>query len=161
MKLREFKITTASLKNKNTIYLLIVLLAASGFLTYRSLPKEMFPEMALPMIMIQTIYPGNAPVDMENLVTRPIEKEVFTVDGIKTMSSNSSQDNSSILIDFNSDVNIKTALQDVKDAVDRAKSELPDDLPVDPIILDIDPSEFPVININLSGKRSGKHKPTV
>ncbi|MCD4794429.1 MAG: efflux RND transporter permease subunit [Bacteroidales bacterium] len=154
MKLREFKITTASLKNKNTIYLLIVLMVISGLMTYRTLPKEMFPEVALPMIMVQTPYPGNAPVDMENLVTRPIEKEVFTVDGIKNMSSNSSQDNSSILIEFNSDVNIKTALQDVKDAVDRSKNGLPDDLPVDPMVLDIDPSEFPVININISGEYS-------
>ncbi len=151
MKLREFKITTASLINKNTIYLLVFILAIAGGLTYKNLPKEMFPEVALPMIMIQTPYPGNAPSDIENLVTKPIEKEVFTVTGIKNMTSTSSQDNSMIMLDMNSDVNIKTALQDVKDAVDRANSELPDDLPVDPVVIDIDPSEFPVININLSG----------
>jgi len=151
MKRREFNITTASLKNKNTVYLLILILAIAGGLTYKNLPKEMFPEVALPMVMIQTPYPGNAPSDIENLVTKPLEKEIFTVSGIKNMSSTSSQDNSMIMLDMNSDVNIKTALQDVKDAVDRAKSELPDDLPVDPVVLDIDPSEFPVININLSG----------
>ncbi|MCF6366678.1 MAG: efflux RND transporter permease subunit [Bacteroidales bacterium] len=151
MKRREFNITTASLKNKNTVYLLIAILAIAGGLTYKNLPKEMYPEVALPMVMIQTPYPGNAPSDIENLVTKPLEKEVFTVNGIKNMTSTSSQDNSLIMLDMNSDVNIKTALQDVKDAVDRAKSELPDDLPVDPVVLDIDPSEFPVININLSG----------
>jgi len=151
MQLRDFKLTSASLKNKNTVYLLILILTISGGLTYTNMPKEMFPEVALPMIMIQTPYPGNAPGDIENLVTKPLEKEVFTVDGIKDMHSTSSQDNSSILLNFNSDVVIKNALQDVKDAVDRAKSELPDDLPVDPVVIDIDPSEFPVININLSG----------
>ncbi len=151
MQLRDFKLTTASLKNKNTVYLLILILAITGGLTYTNMPKEMFPEVALPMIMIQTPYPGNAPGDIENLVTKPLEKEVFTVDGIKDMHSTSSQDNSTILLNFNSDVIIKNALQDVKDAVDRAKSELPDDLPVDPVVIDIDPSEFPVININLSG----------
>ncbi len=151
MQLRDFKITTASLKNKNTIYLLILILTISGGLTYSNLPKEMFPEVALPMIMVQTPYPGNAPLDMENLVTKPLEKELFTVDGIKDMKSTSSQDNSMIMLNFNSDVNIKDALQDVKDAVDRANGELPDDLPIDPVVVDIDPSEFPVININLSG----------
>jgi len=151
MQLRDFKLTTASLKNKNTIYLLILILTISGGLTYSNLPKEMFPEVALPMIMVQTPYPGNAPLDMENLVTKPLEKELFTVDGIKDMKSTSSQDNSMIMLNFNSDVNIKDALQDVKDAVDRANGELPDDLPIDPIVVDIDPSEFPVININLSG----------
>ncbi len=153
---REFKLTTASLKNKNTVFLIIVLMAFAGLSTYRNLPKEMFPEVALPMIMVNTPYPGNAPLDIENLVTKPIEKEVFTVDGIKDMKSTSSQDISNIIIYLNSDVNIKTALQDVKDAVDRAKSDLPDDLPTDPIIKDIDPSEFPVININLSGDFSTK-----
>jgi len=151
MNLRDFKITTSSLKNKNTVYLLILILAITGGVTYTNMPKEMFPEVALPMIMIQTPYPGNAPGDIENLVTKPLEKEVFTVDGIKDMHSTSSQDNSTILLNFNSDVIIKNALQDVKDAVDRANSELPDDLPVDPVVIDIDPSEFPVININLSG----------
>lgn len=151
MNLRDFKLTTASLKNKNTVYLIILILIITGGTTYVNMPKEMFPEVALPMIMVQTPYPGNAPGDIENLVTKPLEKEVFTVDGIKDMHSTSSQDNSSILINFNSDVNIKNALQDVKDAVDRANSELPDDLPVDPVVIDLDPSEFPVININLSG----------
>ncbi len=151
MQLRDFKITTASLKNKITVYLLIFILAITGIFTYAGLPKEMFPEVALPMIMIQTVYPGNAPNDMESLVTKPIEKEVFTVDGIKKMNSTSSQDVSMIMLDFNSDVNIKNALQDVKDAVDRANAELPDDLPTDPVVIDLDPSEFPVININLSG----------
>jgi multidrug efflux pump subunit AcrB len=154
MEPRSFNLTTASLKNKNTVLLIIILLAVAGLMTYRSLPKEMFPEIALPMIMVQTPYPGNAPLDMENLVTKPLEKEISTIDGIKKLSSNSSQDFSSILIELNSDVNIKTALQDVKDAVDRAKSELPDDLPSDPAVVDVDPSEFPVININISGNYS-------
>ncbi len=156
VKRREFTWTTASLKNRTTIYLLIAILTVAGAVSYRSLPKEMFPEVALPMIMIQTPYPGNAPLDIENLVTKPLEKEIFTVDGIKDMHSTSSQDMSMIILNMNSDVEIKTALQDVKDAVDRAKSELPDDLPVDPVVIDIDPSEFPVININLSGDFSGE-----
>jgi len=58
------------------------------------------------------------------------------------------------LLSFRTDVDIKVALQDVKDAVDKAKSELPDDLPFDPLVEDIDFSEFPVINVNLSGEFS-------
>ncbi len=54
-------------------------------------------------------------------------------------------------MEFNTDVDIKVALQDVKDAVDKAKSELPNDLLQDPLVEDIDFSEFPIININLSG----------
>ncbi len=150
-KLRDFALTTASLKNRNTVYLIIIILIITGGITYKNMAKEMFPDVALPTIMVNTVYPGNTPVDMENLVTRPLEKEIYVVSGIKNMNSTSSQDNSNITIEFNSNVDIKIALQDVKDAVDRSKSELPDDLPIDPMVSDIDFSEFPVININLSG----------
>jgi multidrug efflux pump len=149
--IRDFKLTTAALKNKNTIFLLTFLFALFGIFSYRSLPKELFPDVVIPTVMVQTIYPGNPPVDIENLITRPLENEINTVTGIKKLSSSSTQDNSSIFVEFQTDVDIKAALQDVKDAVDRVKGDLPGDLPADPVVLDIDFSEFPIININLSG----------
>jgi multidrug efflux pump subunit AcrB len=118
------------------------------------MPKELFPDINIPTIMVQTLYPGNPPVDIENLLTRPLEKEIESVKGIKKMTTVSSQDASNVFVEFQTDVNIKTALQDVKDAVDKAKSELPDDLLTDPMVTDIDFSEFPVINVNLSGDYS-------
>ncbi|MBK9292223.1 MAG: efflux RND transporter permease subunit [Bacteroidetes bacterium] len=149
--IRNFGPTTWALKNANTIFLLILILGSFGLFTYRSLPKELFPDIVIPTVMVQTIYPGNPPLDIENLITRELEKEIESVKGIKKMTSLSSQDASSIFVEFNTDVDIKTALQDVKDAVDKAKSNLPDDLPDDPMVSDIDFSEFPIININLSG----------
>jgi len=151
---RNFWLSTWALNNKNTVYLVTVVTILFGFYSYVSLPKELFPEINIPTVMVQTLYPGNPPVDIENLITRPIEKEVESVKGIKDMTSISSQDASNLFIEFNTDVDIKVALQDVKDAVDKAKSELPDDLPFDPMVTDIDMSEFPVININLSGDYS-------
>ncbi len=149
--IREFKLTTAALKNKNTIFLLTFLLALFGIFSYRSLPKELFPDVVIPTIMVQTIYPGNPPIDIENLITRPLENEINTVSDIKELSSTSTQDNSNIFVEFQTDVDIKVALQDVKDAVDRVKGDLPGDLPADPMVLDIDFSEFPIVNVNLSG----------
>jgi len=151
---REFKLTTLALRNKTTILLLTFSVLIFGWISYISLPKELFPEVKLPWIMIMTPYPGNAPLDIENLVTRPIEKELESVNGIKDIKSTSSQGFSYILIVFNSDVETKVALQDCKDAVDKAKDELPDDLPSDPMVQDIDASEFPIVNINLSGDYS-------
>lgn len=149
---REFKLTSLALKNKTTIFLITFLLAAFGIISYRSLPKELFPDVVIPTILVKTIYPGNPPIDMENLVTRPLENEINTITGIKVLSSTSTQDNSDIFVEFQTDIDINDALQDVKDAVDRAKSNLPSDLPTDPIVLDIDFSEFPIISINLSGE---------
>ena len=122
-----------------------------GIFSYKNLPKELFPEIVLPTVLVQTVYPGNPPLDIENLITRPIEKEVESVKGIKEITSTSTQDASLIFVEFNTDVDIKIAIQDVKDAVDKAKSELPNDLLQDPLVEDIDFSEFPIININLSG----------
>ena len=149
--IRNFWLSTWALKNKNTVYLFTLITVIFGLYSYVSLPKELFPDVQFPTVMVQTIYPGNPPVDMENLVTRPLEKEIESVKGIKKMTSSSSQDVSSIFVEFQTNVDIKSALQDVKDAVDKAKTNLPDDLPSDPIVKDIDLSEFPVINVNLSG----------
>ena len=147
IKVREFRPTTIALKNKSTIFLLTLILAVFGIFSYRSLPKELFPDVVIPTIMVKTIYPGNPPVDMENLITRPLENEINTISGIKVLSSTSTQDNSDIIVEFQTDVDIKSALQDVKDAVDRVKPDLPADLPADPVVMDIDFSEFPIINI--------------
>ena len=149
--IRDFKLSTAALKNRNTIFLLTFVIAAFGLFSYVNLPKELFPEVDIPTVLVQTPYPGNSPLDIENLITRPLEKELETINGIKELSSNSIQDASLVIIEFNTNVNIEDAILDVKDAVDKAKSELPNDLLIDPIVIDIDLSEFPIININLSG----------
>jgi multidrug efflux pump len=148
---REFGLTTFALQNRTTVLLLTVLLVLFGIMAYRTMPLEMFPQVNLPYVFVNTIYAGNSPVDIENLVTRPLEKEINTISGIKKLRSVSSQDNSNVFIEFNSDVKIEKALQDVKDAVDKAKSELPNDLKVDPMVIELDFNEFPIINISLSG----------
>ncbi|MBN1339943.1 MAG: efflux RND transporter permease subunit [Bacteroidales bacterium] len=151
---REFGLTTLSLNNKNTIFLLLVVLVGFGIYSYRSLPKELFPDIYIPTVMVQTLYYGNPPIDIENLITRPIEKELESIRGIKKITSNSLQDASVIFVEFNTDVDINQALQEVRDATDKAKRELPNDLLEDPLITDIDFSEFPIIFINLSGEYS-------
>ena len=148
---REFRLTTLALQNRNTVLLLIGLLVIFGLMAYRTMPMELFPQVNLPYVFVNTIYAGNSPVDIENLITRPLEKEINTISGIKQLRSISSQDNSNIFIEFNSDVRIEKALQDVKDAVDKGKSELPNDLRVDPMVIELDFNEFPIINVNLSG----------
>lgn len=152
--IRNFGLSTWAINNKNTVYLFTVATIIFGILAYIALPKELFPDIKIPTVMVQTLYPGNPPVDMENLVTRPMEKQLESVKGIKKMTSISSQDASNVFIEFHTNVDIRKALNDVRDAVDKAKSDLPDDLPSDPLITDIDVSEFPVINVNLSGNFS-------
>ncbi len=152
--IREFKLSTLSLNNGISVFILSALLILFGMYSYRTMPKESFPEIVFPLIYVQTPYAGNTPTDIENLLTRPLEKEIKSVDGVKKLNSESVQDVSIITVEFNIDVSTEDALQDVKDAVDRAMSDLPSDLDQDPVVMDIDLSRIPILNINLSGDYS-------
>ncbi|MBT8196832.1 MAG: efflux RND transporter permease subunit [Bacteroidia bacterium] len=152
--LKTFGLTELSLKNQISVMLLTLLLAFAGLFSYFTMPKESYPEIKMPTIYVSTPYPGNSPLDIENLITRPIEKEIKPIKGIKKINSTCSQDYSAIFVEFNPDVEVEWALQEVKDAVDKAKKDLPTDLDQDPSIEDIDFSEFPIMNVNLSGDYS-------
>ncbi len=152
---RNFPLTTLALTNRNTILLMTLIIALFGVIAYKALPKELFPDVQMPTVYVQTNYFGNPPEDIENLITRPLEKELKTVKGVDNVKSTSAQDASMIFVEFNTNVDIKDALTDVKDAVDKAKSELPNDpLLNDPVVMDLDFSGFPILTINLSGDYS-------
>jgi multidrug efflux pump len=149
--MKEFKISSWSIDNKTSIYVLTIILSVFGLLSYFNMPKEQFPEIVFPQMYIATIYPGTSPSDMEKLVTKHIEKQVKGISGVKKITSNSIQDYSSVLVEFNTDVDVNIAKQKVKDAVDQAKNDLPTDLPDDPQVIEVDVSQVPIMGINLSG----------
>ena len=153
---RRFGPTYLALKNRTTVYILTGIIVLFGIFSYKQMPRESMPEIVVPYIFIQTLYPGNSPVDIENFITRPIEQELKGMQGVKKISSASYQDASIIIVEFNTNVDVKDALQDTKDRVDKSKSELPADLEQDPLVLDLDFSEFPIMNVNLSGDFSMK-----
>ena len=151
---KEFKLTTLALNNKNTIFILLVIIVFMGVNSYVTLPKDSYPEVEQPMVYVGTPYPGNSPVDIENLVTRPLEKEINDISEIDNIKSTSVQDYSTIIVEFDAEMDIDDALQKVKDAVDQAKPDLPNDLDQDPDVFEMNFSEFPIMNINLSGNFS-------
>lgn len=149
--LPEFGLSSFAIQNKTSVFILTAIIAIMGLVAYNQMPKEQFPEVVIPTVLINTIYPGNSPVDIENLVSRHIEKEVKSVKGVKKVSSTSSQDVSSIVVEFNENVEIGKALQDTKDAVDKSKRNLPTDLDTDPQVLEVDVSQVPIVMVNISG----------
>ncbi|MBC7914182.1 MAG: efflux RND transporter permease subunit [Pyrinomonadaceae bacterium] len=146
---KEFGPSSWAIENKTAIYVLVFILTLMGYSAYQSLPKENFPEVIIPKIFVQTIYPGTSPANIENLVTKQIEKQLKSTKGLKKITSNSYQDVSIISAEFNTDVQISEAKQLVKDAVDKA--DLPTDLPDDPIIQDINLADLPIMYVNVSG----------
>ena len=125
-----------------------------GWNSYRSMPKELFPEVVIPTIYISTVYPGNSAADIEDVISKPIENQIKSITGIKSIKSTSAQGYSNVIVEFETDIDIPDALQEVKDAVDKAKTDLPQDLPREPNVFDINFSEFPIVSVNLSGNYS-------
>ena len=152
-KFKEFGPTSWSIKNKTSIYLLMLFVSLGGIFQFLTLPKEQFPDIVIPTIYIQTIYVGNSPKDIENLVTRPIEKQIKSITGakIKKFTSTSQQDYSAIVVEFDTDVKTDVALQKVKDAVDKSQSDLPTDLTTQPTVVEVSFSDQPIMYVNLSG----------
>ncbi|MFY0654072.1 MAG: efflux RND transporter permease subunit [Cyclobacteriaceae bacterium] len=149
---KAFGLTTLAIKNKTTVFVLTALVILMGVSAYINLPKESFPEISQPIVYVGTAHPGNSPVDMENLITRPIEKEINIIDDVEDIKSTSVQDYSTIIIEFTPETDIEDALTKVKDAIDKA--DLPSDLENDPDVFEMNISEMPVMNINLSGDYS-------
>lgn len=150
---KEFMPTTWSIRNKTSIYLLMLFVSLGGIYQFVTLPKEQYPDIVIPTIFVQTVYVGNSPKDIENLVTRPLEKQIKGITGAKItkFTSNSQQDFSAIQIEFDTDVKTDFALQKIKDAIDKAKQDLPKDLTQEPTALEISLSEQPIMYVNLSG----------
>lgn len=143
-------ITAYALKHRITVYVFVGILIISGISAYLSLPREASPDITIPLIIVNTPYIGASPQDVENLITRPLEKELQSIENVKVIRSSSVEGASSITVEFNPNADIDNALQRVKDKVDLAKSELPDDAE-DPVVLEVNFSNIPMMIVALSG----------
>jgi multidrug efflux pump subunit AcrB len=139
------------INNRTAIYIGTLFLCIMGLVAYNNLPKEQFPEIKFPKMYVQTIYPGTSPENMKNLVSKHIEKQLKGITGIKKVTSNSFQDFSIVEAEFNTDVKMDKAKKSVEDALDKARPDLPQNLPNEPQIIEIDVSEIPIMNVNIYG----------
>ena len=147
---KELGITTWAVNHGTAVLILFLIVMLAGSLAYRSIPKESFPEIEIPMIAVNTIYPGVAPGDIESLVTRVLEQELNTVPDLEQLTSTSVEGYSSIVAEFSTSVDMEDALERVREKVDLAKPELPEDAE-DPAIFEFDFQQVPIMQVNLSG----------
>lgn len=156
-KFKEFKPTSWAIDNRVAIYIIAILISVYGLAKFNSMPKEQFPDIVVPTISVTTVYIGNSPKDIENLVTRPIEKELKGISGakVKKIQSTSQTDYSLIVVEFDTDVKTELAKQKVKDAIDKARSDLPTDLTTEPDVQEFAFSEMPIMFVNISGDYEG------
>ena len=156
-KFKEFKPTSWAIDNRTAIYIIAILISVYGLMKFNSMPKEQFPDIVVPTISVTTVYVGNSPKDIENLVTRPIEKQLKGISGAKVnkIQSTSQADYSLIVVEFDTDVKTDLAKQKVKDAIDRARADLPTDLTKEPDVQEFAFSEMPIMFVNVSGDYEG------
>jgi len=143
-------LTDVSIRNRTTVAVLGIIIVLLGCYSYISLPREAFPDIPIPHILISTVYEDVSPEDMETSVTMKIEKELNGIRGVKEIRSSSAEGLSMIDVEFTPDVPSDVALQRVRDHVDRAKGELPVDAK-EPVIKEINLAEFPIMLVGISG----------
>jgi multidrug efflux pump subunit AcrB len=149
---KSFGLTTFSVNNTKTIFLISFIILVGGLIAYTSMPKENFPELKIPEIYIGIAKPGSSPEYMSKKITQSIEKEIGGIKFVDEINSNSVHGYTTIRVKFDFKMPVDEALQKVKDAVDKArtKTDFPR-LPVEPNIFELDPSKMPILNVNLRG----------
>src|SRR5688572_24151022 len=147
---KEFGPTSWSVEHPTMVMVTLAIIVIMGLYSYFTTPQESFPEIEIPSVAVNTIYPGVAPADIESLITRPLEEDLSTISDIKRLTSSSVEGYSSITIEFQTTVDMDEALASVREKVDLAKPELPAEAE-EPQIYEFNFSEVPVVQVNLAG----------
>lgn len=134
-------------------WILMIAIVLLGVSSFNSLPREIQPEINIPIGAVSTILPGASPTDTESLLTEPLEKEIGAISDIKSLTSTSGFGNSLILVEFEAEADLDKRIQDLKDAVDRVKPELPEDA-LEPSVIRAEANDFAIITYSVMGDKS-------
>jgi multidrug efflux pump len=136
--------------NSRVVLATLLLLLVAGWVTYKSLPKELWPDIQLPFIYVNMTLEGVSPDDAERLLARPMEQKMRTIEGLKEFRSLTYPGGGSVVLEFQAGYDIDKALDDVREQVDLAKPDLPEDAD-EPQVFEVAFSRFPVLVVTLSG----------
>lgn len=139
-----------SIRRPLMIIMIILALAMFGVVGFLRLPVDKLPDMELPFITVQTIYPGAGPDQIEQNVVKPIEDQISTISGIKNINSYCLESVAFIILEFNAGIDADFAAIDVKDKIDQILYTLPNDLEK-PIISKFNPNDKPVVTLSVTG----------
>jgi CzcA family heavy metal efflux pump len=144
-------LTDLAIRKSMTAVVLMIIVTIIGAFTYAVLPRESSPDVKIPFVMVYAPYYGTSPEDMENLVTRKIQTQLKSVEDLEEMTSTSSEGVSTVVLEFKPSVDMSDALQKVRDSVELAKPELPQDVRDDILIYELSASDWPIMQVVLSG----------
>ncbi|HLA68117.1 MAG TPA: efflux RND transporter permease subunit [Bacteroidota bacterium] len=145
------RISNIAVDNRVAVYILVAVIVIIGYSTYSSMPRESAPDITIPLVIVSTPYIGVSAADIEGLVTQPLEQALKSLKDIKQITSVSKEGLSTIRVEFNTGIDMEEALRRVRDEVNSTRSDLPNDI-LDPIISEINFSEFPIMFVNVEGE---------
>lgn len=140
-----------SIQRPTFITCIVILMLAIGWISFKRLGVDLFPNVTFPVVTVNTVYPGAGPEEIETLVSKPIEDEVSSINGIKRLSSINQEGLSQVVAEFTLATDIKYAEQQVRDRVSAVRGKLPDDTE-EPVIRRIDPSDLPVLTLSITAE---------
>lgn len=144
------KLTDFSVDRSITVVVSLLLIVVMGVYALMTIPKETEPELVVPIAMVSVRYEGVSPQDMETLVAMPIERKLQGISGVKDITSSCNEGLATVVVEFETDVDVDDAIQKVRDKVDMARPELPEEAD-DAVVLDVNTAEQPIIQVNLTG----------
>ena len=134
--------------------MLMLGLIVLGLFSFRQLPIDQFPDVDIPIISVQTIYPGASPETVEREVTRRLEEAFNPVEGVDRITSVSLESVSQVVVEFDLDRNGDQAAQDIRSKIDLVRRQLPEGIE-QPVVQKFDPSDQPIISLALSSTTRG------
>ncbi|SET25485.1 hydrophobic/amphiphilic exporter-1, HAE1 family [Salinibacillus kushneri] len=149
------KLVDTSVRRPVGVFMIVVAIVALGFVSLRNLTIDLFPDIELPVAVVATTYEGASPEDVEELVSRPIESAVSSIEGIDTVQSQSSQGSSLVVMMFNTGADLDSALLEVREQVSSVQGMLPETAG-EPSVLRFDPQQMPVMWVGLTGDNVGE-----
>lgn len=149
-KLNGMVISDTSIRQPVFITMLMVLAIVVGLLAYTTLPVNLLPDISVPVVAVTMAYPGAGPESVADQVAKPVEDTLNTLNGVKHITSNSSEGLTVIIVEFDTSVNVDKAEQGVRDKVNAVRPTLPTDVR-DPVFLKFDPNDSPILTVAVAG----------
>ncbi|WP_099827416.1 efflux RND transporter permease subunit [Oceaniglobus indicus] len=140
----------AAFSRGRVVVMTLIMVLAVGTYAYVAIPKESAPEIPIPIFYVSTVLDGISPEDSERLLVEPLETELSSINGLKQMTGNAGEGYASVQLEFEPGFDAVSALDKVKEGVDRAQPDLPEDA-TDPVVTEINTALFPILTVILSG----------
>jgi multidrug efflux pump len=144
-------ILSSSIHHSRSTFCVLLLIVLAGLFARGNMSLETKPRIVIPFVLVQVALEGVSPEDGARLLVRPLEKELRTLKGVDELIANAYENVAVVIVKFEADEDVQQAVSDVREAVDRAKAELPSDAE-EPVVEELSADDFPAIVVTFSGE---------